>query len=218
MELTQREILILSVLGSLIILALGWITLRVFKHYAKLKRKYSRIFAGDDGRTKSRSETGLHAKAPYHSLNGNLVKEYGSEYPISDFYTFREVLLGRGSSASVVLGISKRNHRRYAVKLVDMRKASVAWRYDHEQGVLKDVDHVNIVRLYEMYRKDLTLYFVMELCSGGHLGNALEDTAGGTSLYFTKKLTLLTLLDLLALLGLGNLLSIEALRARCSQS
>ena len=143
-----------------------------------MKRKYSRIFAGDDGRTKSRSETGLHAKAPYHSLNGNLVKEYGSEYPISDFYTFREVLLGRGSSASVVLGISKRNHRRYAVKLVDMRKASVAWRYDHEQGVLKDVDHVNIVRLYEMYRKDLTLYFVMELCSGGHLGNALISAGG----------------------------------------
>ena len=107
-----------------------------------------------------------------------MVKEMGSEFPITDYYDFQDHLLGRGSSAEVVIGASKRYQRRYAVKLVDMRKASAAWRYDREQGMLKDLDHVNIVRLFEVYRKDRTLYFVMELCSGGHLGHALLEAGG----------------------------------------
>ena len=47
-------------------------------------------------------------------------------------------------------------------------------RLDRELKLLKDIDHTNIVRLFSVYDNDENMYFVMELCQGGHLGNLLS--------------------------------------------
>lgn len=47
-------------------------------------------------------------------------------------------------------------------------------RLDRELKLLKELDHTNIVRLFSVYDDPLYMYFVMELCHGGHLGNLLS--------------------------------------------
>lgn len=173
--LSSRDFTIVVIILSGFFSAMLYILYRQLLYYVNLRKKLQRIYSEEDDTLKG---MGKMVKSPYHTIAGNMVKELGSEYPITDYYDFQDHLLGRGSSAEVVIGTSKRYQRRYAVKLVDMRKASAAWRYDREQSMLKDLDHVNIVRLFEVYRKDRTLYFVMELCSGGHLGHALLEAGG----------------------------------------
>jgi calcium-dependent protein kinase len=111
------------------------------------------------------------------SLGGNLVRELTS--PITDCYDVSKTLLGRGSSAEVLIGESLKTHRRYAIKIIDISKKEVTWRYDREKNFLKDIEHTNVVRLYEVYTAPTAMFFVMELCTGGHLGQYLKKKAGG---------------------------------------
>lgn len=113
------------------------------------------------------------------SLGGNFVTEHGIESPISDTYDLTTILLGTGSSAKVVVGKHKATQRRYAIKIIDTTKKNITWRYEREKQLLKEVDHTNIVRLLAVYTSPRAQYFVMELCSGGHLGYALKEAPLG---------------------------------------
>jgi serine/threonine protein kinase len=111
------------------------------------------------------------------SVGGNLVKEL--VIPISDVYEITKTLLGSGSSAEVVIGTHLKTQRRYAVKIIDITKSEVAWRYEREKNYLRDIDHTNVVRLYEVYTSPVALFFVMELCTGGHLGQIMKKQKEG---------------------------------------
>lgn len=91
----------------------------------------------------------------------------------------RQQRLGSGSSAEVVVGEHLITKRKYAIKIVELTKKEIAWRYDREMNFLKDIDHTNVVRLYEVCSRPNALYFVMELCTGGHLGQVLRSTQTG---------------------------------------
>ena len=99
--------------------------------------------------------------------------------PISNNYEVSRVILGRGASAEVVIGVNLFTQRQYAIKVVDATKHDVAWRYEREKNIMKDIDHANVVRLFEVYKNDSALYFIMELCTGGHLGQVLRTKAEG---------------------------------------
>ncbi len=47
-----------------------------------------------------------------------------------------------------------------------------------DKTFLKDIDHTNVVRLYEVYTAPTAMFFVMELCTGGHLGHVLKNAPG----------------------------------------
>eukprot|EP01031_Cornospumella_fuschlensis_P035319 gene35319-42797_t len=111
------------------------------------------------------------------SISGNLVQEL--YVPITNYYTFTAKLLGRGSSAEVVIAVHTRTKRRYAVKIIDTQKKEIIWRYDREKNFLKDIEHPNVTRLFEVYVAPAQLFFVTDLCKGGHLGNALRQTPHG---------------------------------------
>ena len=113
-----------------------------------------------------------------HSMSGNLVKDLENVLITRD-YELSKIVLGRGSSAEVVVGTHHFTRRKYAIKVIDTSKRDIAWRYDREKSILKDVDHTNIVRLFEVYRNANAQYFVLELCSGGHLGQVLKDKPDG---------------------------------------
>ncbi len=83
------------------------------------------------------------------SVGGNLVRELTT--PITDTYSVTKSLLGRGSSAEVIIGTHLKNKRRYAIKIIDTSRKEIVWRYDREKTFLKDIDHTNVVRLYEVY-------------------------------------------------------------------
>lgn len=110
-------------------------------------------------------------------VSGNLVKE--REDKIIQTYEVTESLLGRGSSAEVVIGINIRTRRRYAIKIIDVSRKYIAWRYEREKKFLKDIDHTNVVRLIEVFKSKSAHFFVMELCTGGHLGQVLKQKADG---------------------------------------
>ncbi len=106
------------------------------------------------------------------SLRGNLVRTYKT--PIDDdYYIDNDHELGKGGCGVVVVGESKESHAQYAIKIVNKSTAERG-RLDRELKLLKDVDHANIVRLFSLYDLPTHMYFVMELCLGGHLGNLLS--------------------------------------------
>jgi serine/threonine protein kinase len=111
------------------------------------------------------------------SLGGNFVEDLN--VPIETKYFVTKNVLGSGSSAQVVVGENKRNKRKYAIKVIDLSRHEVAWRYEREKNFLRDIDHTNVIRLYEVYSSKTALYFVMELCTGGHLGQVLRASPLG---------------------------------------
>ena len=88
-------------------------------------------------------------------------------------------LVGRGGYGIVVLGIHKHSDIKYAIKFMNKdvleKKNSRINRLEREYKLLKDIDHANIVRLFAVYDSVHEVGFVMELCSGGHLGHWLEN-------------------------------------------
>ena len=106
------------------------------------------------------------------SIRGNFVKTYRTDIH-ADYVIDRDQELGKGGCGVVVIGTDKGTGTEYAVKVVN-KNSSERGRLDRELKLLKDVDHTNIVRLFSVYDSANHMYFVMELCKGGHLGNLLS--------------------------------------------
>ena len=108
------------------------------------------------------------------AIAGNLVQEFDATVPIIQNYRFTKTLLGRGSSAEVFVGEHTFTNHRYAIKIIDLSKKDIRWKYEREKNFLKDIEHTNVVRLFEVYNTPKEMFFVMELCTGGHLGHFVK--------------------------------------------
>lgn len=99
-----------------------------------------------------------------------------------DYYVYsdRDNILGKGACGVVVVGEKKNQHsdKSYAIKICCKEQCDVA-RLERELLLLKDVDHCNIVRLFEVYDTPTRMHFVTELCSGGHLGSLINKQKNG---------------------------------------
>ena len=77
--------------------------------------------------------------------------------------------MGKGSYASVKLAINKYNRNKYAIKiyskktLLDPQKKSIV---NNEIKILKQLDHINIMKLYEVIDTVKYLYLIMEYIDG----------------------------------------------------
>jgi serine/threonine protein kinase len=58
--------------------------------------------------------------------------------------------LGKGATATVVIGEDKLTQQRVAIKVIDKSKLDKN-RMNRELKLLKNTDHTNIVRLYKVY-------------------------------------------------------------------
>jgi len=175
----------------------------LYVHYHKKQRKYVAYLRKTAAAAALNRRTSFHGRVATgskegmtYSLNGNLVKEHHSQ--ITEHYDVTNILLGRGSSAEVFIGKHLKTHRRYAVKIIDYARRDVAWRYEREMNILKDCDHTNIVRLFELYITPMNRYFVMDLCTGGHLGYALKQCPRGVFEEETAKQYILQILHAIA--------------------
>jgi len=111
-----------------------------------------------------------------NTLRGNFVLIYDT--PIEEKYIIdNDSVLGRGSFGVVVLGRHKETGNEYAIKFMHKTNEETK-RLEREVKLLKDVDHTNIVSLFAVYETSEQVGFVMELCSGGHLGKLVEHRAG----------------------------------------
>jgi len=97
---------------------------------------------------------------------------------LEDFYQLNKGDgLGEGSFGSVAKATCKRTKVQRAVKTIDLKTVRNPGRFEHEIAIQKQLDHPNVVRLYETFRDARKLYLVMELCTGGELFDRIVDEA-----------------------------------------
>ncbi len=107
------------------------------------------------------------------SVRSSLVHKKVSD--IDDDYTILyEEVLGKGGCGVVHAAEHVVTQVVYAIKICD-KATNDLLRLEREILLLKDVDHTNIVRLFSVYKSDLNIHLVMELCSGGHLGHLINS-------------------------------------------
>ena len=86
--------------------------------------------------------------------------------------------LGKGAFGEVYLTSRQGGKQKYATKKIDKKFVSrpKAKKYlDNEILILKEVDHPNIIKLYEVKETTQYFYLIMELCNGGSLSDRLEE-------------------------------------------
>ena len=102
--------------------------------------------------------------------NGKSVTRYVKK-GVKDFSFGRT--LGEGSYSTVLLAQDRQTHKEYAIKILDKRhiiKEKKVKYVNIEKNTLNRLtDHPGIVRLYYTFQDERSLYFVLDLASGGEL-------------------------------------------------
>ena len=125
--------------------------------------------------TKKEASTPLVASQEKMKISfSSFVKERYTKF--SNDY-LKESKLGSGNFGEVIKVTQKSTSMKRAVKIIDKSKIN---KKDHEAllreiEVLKNMDHPNIVKIYEFYQDSKKLYIVMELCQGKELFEYLVE-------------------------------------------
>ena len=111
----------------------------------------------------------------YHTVPHSMVS---SEAEIKKHYAYSDASgtkLGEGMTGIVVKAVNRANGNTYALKTIDKSciKASELELLREEVSIIKQLDHPNIVKLYESFEDENVIYLVMELCTGGELFDRL---------------------------------------------
>ncbi|PHH73524.1 hypothetical protein CDD83_4719 [Cordyceps sp. RAO-2017] len=89
-------------------------------------------------------------------------------------------ILGEGSYSTVYLATDRQTLKEYAVKVLEKRhiiKEKKIKYVNIEKNTLNRLtDHPGIVRLYYTFQDENSLYYVLDLCSGGELLGVLKKT------------------------------------------
>ena len=86
--------------------------------------------------------------------------------------------LGKGAFGEVYLTSKQGSSKKFATKKIDKKFTAnpKAKKYlDNEIGILRDIDHPNIVKLYDVKETSQFYYLVTEFCNGGGLSDCLEQ-------------------------------------------
>lgn len=112
---------------------------------------------------------------------------------IDEFYDFDKAELGEGSYGTVKKGINKDTKAERAIKIIDKSKIPEPKRFQAEVDIQQELDHPNIVRLFEVFEDAKKYYLVMELCTGGELFDRIIDATeerGGEGAFTEAKVVL----------------------------
>ena len=82
-------------------------------------------------------------------------------------------VLGKGSYGKVYLVEDDKTKDMYALKKIDKDKDSYI-SFNTEVNLLKNIDHNNIIKLYDFYENDFSLNIVLEYAEKGTLYNIIE--------------------------------------------
>ena len=94
----------------------------------------------------------------------------GNKGNLRDFYRIGK-MLGSGAFGEVRMCVHRESGAQRAVKV--MRKSHMdedeKRMLFNEINILKDLDHPNIVKMYEFFEDEKRYYIVTEICKGGEL-------------------------------------------------
>jgi len=120
------------------------------------------------GRGVSREDSG-----PFYFQHAFVRDNVGN---IADIYD-KASQLGSGAFGTAHLGVCKQTGIRRAVKSIAIAKVKNPERFETEIGIARELDHPNVVRLYETFRDEHHIHLVMELCTGGELFDRIMSEA-----------------------------------------
>ena len=107
-----------------------------------------------------------------NSSNENLYSHFSkfiSSTKIEDYDFSENYILGIGSFAEVKLGIHKYTQKKYAIKIYDKSKfidLDKINTIENEISILKKLNHVNIMKLYDVIDTKNYLYLILEYIDG----------------------------------------------------
>ena len=103
----------------------------------------------------------------------DFVIEHNRNSKLTEYYEMDDTakVLGQGSFGLVQSCMHKATGQKRAVKRLIKEKMSpnARIRLDYEIDILKNLDHPNILRLYEVFEDKKYIYLVTEYCQGGEL-------------------------------------------------
>ncbi|RKF60446.1 Serine/threonine-protein kinase PKH2 [Erysiphe neolycopersici] len=110
-----------------------------------------------------------------HDVNGKLVLRQVKK-GVRDFEFGR--ILGEGSYSQVVLGKDKQTSKEYAIKILDkkhiIKEKKVKYVNIEKDTLNRLIEHPGIVRLYYTFQDSTSLYYVLDVASGGELLGVLK--------------------------------------------
>jgi len=123
-----------------------------------------------------------HRSETYHVENAAEYDEWlrllvsASKSSIKDYYALVAVL-GEGHFGRVLLAKDRRTFERFAVKVI--RKSRTQLRsqlhIQRELEILRQVNHKNVVRLYDLFDTEEKIYIVLEYMPGGALFSIIAE-------------------------------------------
>jgi len=87
---------------------------------------------------------------------------------VTEMYELDEDKMGEGSFGIVSKAVHKSTGAERAIKSILKQKVERV-ELEAEVGIMKHLDHPNIIRLYEVFEDFRDMHLVMELCTGGEL-------------------------------------------------
>lgn len=94
---------------------------------------------------------------------------------IHNYYELSSKPLGEGAFGVVFLGTEKETGNQRAIKVIKKDKIKNLQRFQNEILALKTLDHPHIIKLFETFQDDQSIYLVQELCTGGELFDFIVD-------------------------------------------
>ena len=106
---------------------------------------------------------------PKSDFQSNLVRKRSAESFLENYEQGK--VLGSGITGQVRVVKNKLTGVEYAMKTINLDRVDKAQLKElrNEIKILSQLDHPNIVRLYECFEDERTMYLIMELCIGGEL-------------------------------------------------
>ena len=99
--------------------------------------------------------------------------------------------LGKGGYGKVFQVKNKSTNKLYACKKLSKLNIKNAKKFQNEIEVLMKMDHPNIVKLYEVFESDNSLYLIMEECYGGELFDRILHRINTNNMYTEREACLL---------------------------
>lgn len=100
---------------------------------------------------------------------------------ISEFQSVRqsgeqETLLGKGGFSQVILVTKENTDQSFAVKIIKKSNDQNSGNIRNEILIHSNLQHPNIVRLYQHFEDEENFYLIMEFQAKGNLSNFLKES------------------------------------------